>query len=503
MRLQWGIVAVSGIVGCTGGEPEVLDPPETGIPTAHTGDTPTLDTATGPRPTVSPEDGLVDAPPLIDVIGTFSDAIDAAALAGATVQFEDDLGRSVSVTLRLEGTGTVVVDPVNPLHLGQTYGVRVSGLRWADGSAAGDIATSFTTHPPLSETRWERYTDASTVGSRELRDAVRQTLDPLGLIRDWTTFDGPGPDEVWNTPDDHIAFQIVSTVDRLGRVVEQLGIVEPGEDEQWNTADDQVRTVVDATYDGDVRTLVFSDAGGDGTARTADDSIVGLARSRFDPEGRLLERAEYGDPGLDGIWDTLDDHYSQAMATSYDRFGNVVQEVSLISPGADRTFFTGDDQVGRHVDWIRDVDGRPLSSHSFEQPGFDQTWFTADDVETHRSIYRYDANERQIEVLDFSGPGPDFTWGTADDDEISQRDMDHDEDGSPVNTVYTSAGPDRRIGTADDIVMFNWVAVTDDDGFVRERLQFRGPGVDGAWLTADDRLYDASLFEPPRSPHVP
>lgn len=170
--------------------------------------------------------------------------------------------------------------------------------------------------------------------------------------------DGRGPDQVWFTADDvPLGWYWQHDEERYG--TNHGG---PGADGIWVSDDDPVTSweefdsrVVPGGWEngGTFMNGLYTDAGPDGTWRTADDVLGGYYKRVLNFSLSEARRIRYASPGWDGVWYTSDDEIGQ------DWFGAYV----------DNTYPAGHTKWGS---WTRQV--------SYTDPGWDYEWLTPDDV---------------------------------------------------------------------------------------------------------------------------
>ncbi len=142
-----------------------------------------------------------------------------------------------------------------------------------------------------------------------------------------------------------------------------------------------------------------------------------------------------------------------------------------------------------------DDDGHHMVNNAVVEAGSDGTWYSHDDPIARRETYVREG-WKLLSSTHFAGPGTDGVWDTADDVADYARTHDYDAHDLEVRRVLSyDAGPDGTFLTADDVpdnvLIYNRGAV---NGEILERLYYVGPGADGAWFTSDDELQDRHTY---------
>ena len=183
---------------------------------------------------------------------------------------------------------------------------------------------------------------------------------------DYLTYDGPGPDAVWDTPDDHPSARMWGQ-GPVGKPSSVESFSSAGPDAKWGTSDDVISLVTKYDY-------------GDGTSKP------------------YLREWQYSSPGNDGVWQTSDDLVG-VLTNRYTGYGNFVD-----APGADATWGTPDDVISSHYTDERNVNGRFQVLALFSGTSNIQT-----------SLAVTTCEKGVFDARIFSSAGADGVWDTSDD----------------------------------------------------------------------------------------
>ncbi|NVB80815.1 MAG: Ig-like domain-containing protein [Kofleriaceae bacterium] len=261
-----------------------------------------------------------------------------------------------------------------------------------------------------------------------------------------------GPDGMLDTPDDLPSASIFYTYDSSNRLTERALMYGPGPDNMYGTPDDSFHRVTTATFNGDemVGTTTFNTAGTDTQWRTSDD------RCSFQQEpaytGSVKHRDVIKDCGADALPKTADDRIYKYREYTYDANGQLTATAYRTDLGPDGIWFTADDRGGAETKYERDAKGR-ITMTTFKTIGPDGKWNTADDDISSYDKMTYDEKGLLTEDTFFYSKGPDAMWNTADDLVSSYVVNTYDERGVRLKSQTFSAGVDSVAKTADDRIM--------------------------------------------------
>lgn len=208
----------------------------------------------------------------------------------------------------------------------------------------------------------------------------------------WLGADGRGPDQIWFTEDD-VPSGWWWQHDDEGYGANHGG---PGADGIWVSDDDPITSWEE--FDARIENVgaegpwhfnaLYTDAGPDGTWRTADDVLGGYLKRLLNGNGAELRRIRYVSPGWDGVWYTFDDEIGQDWFGAYvvntypaghSKWGSWMRQVSYSDPGWDYEWLTADDvpSLCRRHDF---GDGTEYwTRETVTAPGYDGSCFTTDD----------------------------------------------------------------------------------------------------------------------------
>jgi hypothetical protein len=184
--------------------------------------------------------------------------------------------------------------------------------------------------------------------------------------------------------------------------------------------------------------------------------------------------------GSDGLFGTADDVRTSYVAWSYPK-ANVARRIYMTGAGPDGLWGTSDDLYTGYVDITNGAAGM-ISDDTFTL-GPDGKIDTADDVGTQFYHSAYDTTDRLL-LVTLGTDGADGKFGTADD--VLGTEDRYTYAGSVYDELdYSGPGPDGVWHTADDkITGYNQIQL-DANGNVAS-LWFKGVGPDGVPATADD-----------------
>lgn len=353
-----------------------------------------------------------------------SESIDPTSVGPTTfILRERESLRTVPITVDIVGS-QVTLTPSRPLSRRARYWIEVDGLASAESECTADYAARFFTAPNF-ETLYLRYVDGvenvahvfTWNGAKELTvdhfvpstDSQFLTSDDVQVLRqvyhydsgwdlhDVLTWDNPGSDAIWGTPDDGSMYRASYTYLAAG---------------------------LDAYF--------FEFHGPDGIPGTSDDTTM---------------------PVNDYIYDATDHYVAYCNSTiciQTSDLGGETHDVTSVDPGADGVWLTGDDLLGSP--WTRRVtnaDGSStVESHLLAPDG--TPTISAGSLTSYSDSLNEDAVTRTTRA--FVGPGPDGVWRTADDQAESKTTLTLDTDGLRVLQVVYLAGPDGLLDTADDLL---------------------------------------------------
>ncbi|MDH5546458.1 MAG: hypothetical protein OEZ43_12760 [Gammaproteobacteria bacterium] len=294
------------------------------------------------------------------------------------------------------------------------------------------------------------FYQAGLVTSYKLYD-----YDASGIRTRRTTFDAPGADGVWFTPDDDVLNYTSFVVANNPLGAQAVVYSTPGADTIWFTADDTVTLyvadVVDATGAA-VATAHYNAPGLDGVWFTADDDVMSVSADTVLADGSE-QWVLYRGPGPDMDWATLGDnvigHFS---LVSHNAAGQADKHVFFINPGLDLLPNTPDDVVGYYHNYVYNDVGNLTNSLFFSNPGLDMIWFNADDVAESCGITQFNADNTPS-ISTNASVGADNTCFTADDVITGYHTHTYDATAHMTETnVYNDAGADLQWYTEDDVL---------------------------------------------------
>ncbi len=192
--------------------------------------------------------------------------------------------------------------------------------------------------------------------------------------------------------------------------------------------------------------------------------------------------------GADKRWFTYDDKIYHYYTYEYDKTGNKVKMKCYLA-GNDGEGFTSDDVLQYYKKFIYGKDGRITKEVYYDATGPDGKWFTQDDVEKFYSIYRYDREGRKKKVVKYNVGGKI----------VQYMSFVYNKNGKVVRDVdYRNPGKDGRWFTADDVIEKYHVFQYYPDGRLKNAREFHreheGKGKDGKWFTADDVVSSTKEF---------
>ncbi len=233
------------------------------------------------------------------------------------------------------------------------------------------------------------------------------------------------------------------------------------------------------------RRTIFMGPGGDAAWFTPDDEISGAETRTYTPDHQLESETNYLDAGPDGAWLSADDTPAGKQVNSYDDTGNLEREA-----------FYGDDVVNTYRQHEYDEAHRRTRTAIYNTPGNNGRWFDADDDLLGSYAFVWDGE--LIVRTDNVGAGPDRLLGTGDDVINNSRVMTYDAEGQALEERWIqAAGPDGVWLTDDDTIvqLTTWEYSADEGGTRLLEVTYTAPGTDGAWRTPDDSANHATLIE--------
>lgn len=335
----------------------------------------------------------------------------------------------------------------------------------------------------------------------------------------------PGNDGVVFSADDQpgcsLGYQI-AVLDGEGNRGQVVSYDAAGADGMWFTADDRVKNYTLLTYNGagvGIASVLYNGDGADNIWFTADDDVQQHTLTRLDENFRPQYTATYNNRGADSSWFTADDLVQAWTYYGYDLDGNNILVATHTGKGADNTWFTADDSASAVVS-LKDSNGYPIISAQITSGGMgpDGKWLSGDETLFGYSYAEYNDAGFQTRRANFSARGADNKWFTSDDlpsasnywvreldaegrivmelrmdaslapgeaafseSHISRYQVYNEDRSLSVTLFRADFGADGQPFTADDILPWPY-SVTTPEGLD----QFRQPGPDGIWFTADD-----------------
>jgi hypothetical protein len=342
----------------------------------------------------TPADGAIGVSVLADIELTFDGPVDAAALEEIAV-YERESRRSVPIAeVTVEGE-VATIRLARPLRHGTRYRVELPG------------APAFRFDTVVNATLTHRNHDAQgSISSR-----TDYLLDAAGWVARYTQY-AAGPDQVFDTPDDEVAYYYrYTTTDGLVAMTEFIGA--PGPDGVWLTGDDEV---------GSTYTQEHSDAGPTRYTERRLGAVFSWTERRYDAQHREVEIVGYDGPGADDRWQTADDEIQYLAVASYDGPDPTGWQ-TFFDPGPDGAWRTDDDVVGSRTEYDVDEVGRLWRTRAYDAAGVlvsyvaygvdeatglisgtrhctgagpDGAWFTSDDLISSVTVRTYDATGRRV-----------------------------------------------------------------------------------------------------------
>lgn len=245
----------------------------------------------------------------------------------------------------------------------------------------------------------------------------------------------------------------------------------------------------DLTFDADglwTRRTIFMGSGGDAAWFTPDDEIGGAETRTYTPDHQLESETDYLDAGPDGAWLGADDTPAGKRVNRYDEAGNLEREA----------FYQGDDVVNGYQRHDYDAAQRRTRTTIYSSPGYNGRWFDADDG--FGGCYAFAWDGERLVRTDNVGVGPDRRIGTDDDVINNSKVITYDSEGRALEERWIdSAGPDGVWFTDDDTIvqLITWERSGVGDGTRLLEVTYNGPGPDGAWRTSDDSANIATLTD--------
>ena len=184
--------------------------------------------------------------------------------------------------------------------------------------------------------------------------------------------------------------------------------------------------------------------------------------------------------GPDKKWFTYDDKIYHYYTYEYDKEGKKVKMKCYLT-GNDGEGFTADDKLQYYKKFIYGEDGKVKKEIYYSDSGKDKKWFSPDDLIGWYSIYEYNEKGQKARVVKYNPQG-----------EIIQYIIfNYDKEGNLVKDVdYRNPGKDGRWFTADDVIEKYHVFQYYPDGRLKNAREFHrehdGEGKDGKWFTSDD-----------------
>lgn len=218
------------------------------------------------------------------------------------------------------------------------------------------------------------------------------------------------------------------------------------------------------------------------------DQLAAVLRAEKHPLG---SREIYlTDPGPDGQWDTADDGVGSYARTDRDPSGKVLVSFTAQGAGTDGAWFTADDAVLGYFRYEYDREGRLSREIFYGGVGADGALLTADDTVAWYDAHQYTADSDADPSFRFDGPGRDGRWFTADD--VVQAVAVTLAQGK-ARAHYESAGLDGIWLSPDDRLREYRLAIEEPGKLVF--IQYDGPGRDGEWVNGDDAVHHYSVYE--------
>lgn len=223
------------------------------------------------------------------------------------------------------------------------------------------------------------------------------------------------------------------------------------------------------------RIVLYTGIGPDQVLYSADDKLSGYIEQEVQLDGKIIRESGVS-PGPDGIVFTVDDDLWNSMKFVYDAGGNLIQGLRSYSRGSDGIWFTGDDDYSFYFEYQYDASGRETGSAYYTGFGPDQVWFTADDIYTEKDVKVYDPAGNLVKFIDSA----------------TQLFYEYDAASNLVRSIHHHPGVDLVWDTGDEYVLYYNECVY---GANLQQVIFKGSGLDGQMLTADDDIrYHVEYF---------
>lgn len=352
---------------------------------------------------------------------------------------------------------------------------------------------------PVASVLQQRFTYNTITGV--LTSYVNYVQTPNGVITQSTSFNGPGVDGQWETPDDTFSGYSKTVLNANGEYLISASINNPGLDGIWYTDDDiPSSSYSEFRYDGNdmlVRRVTHNAAGPDGMWFTADDPISGYMNYPYSQTGeRVTDGEQYTGAGVDGNWFTPDDIFFRGFPETYNN-GLRVRVTRITGLGPDGILHTTDDVLERYTDYYYDLEGREVKNVTYINEGANGDWFDNDDVILGYLTWQYTVS-RKIRIR-YTGTGPDGFWFTADDLPTNIWVYDLDSDGNETKFTYYFPGLDDLPLTPDDVV-YEYRVSENDNGVLSKSTSYRDPGMDGIWFNDNDIRSEMKKYTPYYAP---
>jgi hypothetical protein len=182
--------------------------------------------------------------------------------------------------------------------------------------------------------------------------------------------------------------------------------------------------------------------------------------------------------GKDGKWFTGDDAVYHYYLAEYDNGARLVKR-SCMKPGKDGLPSTGDDELQDFRFFEHDDAGRLVNEHSFDARGKEQS----------NTVFFYDAEGAKAKDVRYAADGRVLHYVAFEPDSRGLIVRDRE---------YKGPGPDKKWFTADDELEKYHRRYYDPDGRLLRaeecHAEHGGSGPDGKWFTADDTVFATRQF---------